>query len=363
MGAKKRQLEALKQAFDEHTSKETLYKKQARVIPHTWSVQTGSLTFPNVPCIAVQAANESESAHARIFIALRYTGPSPGPQRHANWPSNDFIYRTTDLVQIENNPAAKINLEDARTWAQPGLSKTWQISQARAENALAVAMQFTRVQSFWSGSPSGGISEADHRALGEFHDMDEVLLRRGTILHADADARAYLPPHVPVKGQMLDKLTEFKLTADGKVVGSVRHLANYIPRYKNKVRISPHKGRIVVHRTKYEVSGRKPYPRDPSYKYGLKETFRECINPRCWIGGQKREYMTCATYAEILLKAAGVEAPFSLGQQSALNMVKYDRNVPQVLARMKAYLGSSAKSLWKKSRKRTSKSVGSGSRA
>ncbi|MDH3595544.1 MAG: hypothetical protein OEU09_09495 [Rhodospirillales bacterium] len=38
-------------------------------------------------------------------------------------------------------------------------------------------------------------------------------------------------------------------------------------------------------------------------------------------------YMTCANYAEIIMHAAGIKAPFSLGLQSGFNIVTYNKGL------------------------------------
>ncbi|MHC5061746.1 MAG: hypothetical protein ACYTFK_11760 [Planctomycetota bacterium] len=114
-----------------------------------------SRDFPKSPSIAVlTGAGAFGVGHARIFIAVM--GVS----------SDTMNYWTTDLQGDADEPA-KIYLEEATSWADPTMSRTWTISQLRAENALAVAKQYARVQSDWTPPPKSQQNRV--RAMVAYH--------------------------------------------------------------------------------------------------------------------------------------------------------------------------------------------------
>jgi hypothetical protein len=247
-------LKGLQKAFREQHRIQRHHRVQEQ--PPTTEVLRGKLPeiearenkdLPTSPSIAVFAnSGAMEGGHAAVFIAVFDRRPNAAP--------NAMRYWRTHLIGDEFKPA-KIETEPATSWADPSRSKTWKISQVRAENAIAVALKFTRVTSYWTGRTSGVISQREWFQMKDYHEaVDET--------------------------------------------------------------------------------GRQYRARDVVYKYGKVGTFTESYNPIRYIRKQRREYLTCASYAEIIIRAAGVEAPYSLGIQSGHNMVKYDKSIPHVFARL-----------------------------
>lgn len=174
--------------------------------------------FPKAPAIAVQADSESVlgGAHARVFIAAFGSG-------------RKMKYYMTDLQGDPNKPA-KIYFKEATSWAKPNLAKTWNISQLRAETAVAVAKQFARLTSAWTGYGIGFV--AMFPAQERIEDNQE---------------------HIPVK-------------------------------------------------------------------YGKKGTLLGKLHK------SQSKYMTCASYAQRIMLAAGVPAPKYLFLQTSSNLVDYNKN-------------------------------------
>jgi len=138
--------------------------------------------FPKSPSIAVlTGAGTLGVGHARIFIALMGVH------------SDDLEYWTTDLQGDPGEPA-KIYLEEATCWAEASMSRTWAISQLRAENALAVAKQYARLQSAWTPPPKSQQNRV--RAMVAYHNRKQQA----------QDSKLHVPIKYGKKGTKMSKI-------------------------------------------------------------------------------------------------------------------------------------------------------------
>ncbi len=190
-------------------------------------------SLPQRPCISV---NTSEGGlgggHARIYIA------GGNPLRHYH----------TDL-QGSNHKPALIVFNDVTEWPHPATSQTFWISPIRAQNAIAVAKQFTRIQKPWVQTTDSLEEKAHKEELEALADEAKTRQEEGGV--------------------------------DWGKVGEESPVKDFhVP-----------------------------------YKYGKFGTFLGKLNP------SRSKYETCASYAEKILKAAGVMTPSGVFIQTPANLV------------------------------------------
>lgn len=240
--------------------------------------------FPTKSSIAVRASGAMlGTSHAKIFLAVK---------------KNDQMeYYLTELMGTGNKPA-KIVCKHAGEWPDPSKSRTWEIKDTFAENAVAVAKSYERLQNI----------HIDSKLKSDFDRARATL-----------EEKLFPPPEKKKNSEEFIKLQ--KRFEKEFSTSEMRKAAKKRIMLKKARTESPFETRKppITYGSRLDSTGLLP---KIGAKSGgdLEQTTPYKYDPK------KYRYLTCATYAQKILLAAGIPSTNFIWGTTGRNLVEQDKN-------------------------------------